>query len=217
MNIVQNAKSRYSTKAFDSSIELSDEQIIAIKELLRLSPSSVNSQPWHFIIASSSSAKERIARATQDDYAFNEQKILNASHVLVLCTKESIDEAYLNLLLENEERDGRFANEEAKQGQRNGRNHFVNLHQTQLKDTSHWMEKQVYLNLGSLLLGASTLGIDAVPIEGFDSKILDDEFALKSKGFKSSVIVSLGTRSQKDFNALLPKSRHAESYLFSEV
>ncbi|MCB5358332.1 oxygen-insensitive NAD(P)H nitroreductase [Vibrio lentus] len=217
MNIVQNAKSRYSTKAFDSSIKLSDEQILAIKELLRLSPSSVNSQPWHFIIASSSSAKERIARATQGDYVFNEQKILNASHVLVLCTKESIDEVYLNLLLENEERDGRFANEEIKQGQRNGRNHFVNLHQTQLKDTYHWMEKQVYLNLGSLLLGASTLGIDAVPIEGFDSKILDYEFALKNKGFKSSVIVSLGARSQKDFNALLPKSRHAESYLFSEV
>ncbi len=122
---------------------------------------------------------------------FNEQKILNASHVLVLCTKESIDEAYLNLLLENEERDGRFANEEIKQGQRNGRNHFVNLHQTKLKDTSHWMEKQVYLNLGALLLGASTLGIDAVPIEGFDPQILDDEFALINKGFKSSVIVSL--------------------------
>ena len=217
MNIVQNAKSRYSTKAFDSSIKLSDEQILAIKELLRLSPSSVNSQPWHFIIASSNSAKERIARATQGDYVFNEQKILNASHVLVLCTKESIDEAYLNLLLENEERDGRFANEEIKQGQRNGRNHFVNLHQSKLKDTSHWMEKQVYLNLGALLLGASTLGIDAVPIEGFDPQILDDEFALLNKGFKSSVIVSLGARSQKDFNALLPKSRHAESYLFSEV
>lgn len=37
------------------------------------------------------------------------------------------------------------------------------------------MEKQVYLNVGTLLLGASTLGIDAIAIEGFNSAVLDKE------------------------------------------
>lgn len=216
MSIVQSAKSRYSTKAFDPAGRLSSVQIEAIKELLRFSPSSVNSQPWHFLIAGSPEGKARIAKAMQGDYIYNSEKVLNSSHVLVFCTKLDIDDHYLNLLLENEERDGRIANNQAKQGQHKVRSYYVDMHRSELKDVQHWMEKQVYLNLGTVLLGASTLGIDAVPMEGFDSEILDKEFGLKEKGYTSSVVVPLGVRSEEDFNAKLPKSRHEAEYLFSE-
>lgn len=47
MDIVQAAKSRYSTKVFDPTRKLPQEKIDAVKELIRFSPSSVNSQPWH--------------------------------------------------------------------------------------------------------------------------------------------------------------------------
>ena len=46
MDIVQAAKSRYSTKVFDPTRKLPQEKIDAVKELIRFSPSSVNSQPW---------------------------------------------------------------------------------------------------------------------------------------------------------------------------
>ena len=42
---------------------------------------------------------------------------------------------------------------------------------------------------------------------GFDEDVLNEEFGLKEKGLRSSVIVSLGYRSENDFNAKLPKSR----------
>ncbi|HFQ4838927.1 TPA: oxygen-insensitive NAD(P)H nitroreductase [Vibrio vulnificus] len=216
MNIADNAKKRHSTKVFDPSFKLSSEQVDTIKTLLRFSPSSVNSQPWHFIIASTDKGKQRVATATQDRYSFNTPKVLNASHVIVFCTKTEIDDYYLQLLLKNEEKDGRFATPEAKQGQQNGRHYFVDMHRSNLNDAQHWMEKQVYLNVGTLLLGASTLGIDAVPIEGFDSAVLDKEFNLTAQGYRSSVIVPLGKHSKQDFNAKLPKSRHSSDYLFSE-
>jgi nitroreductase/dihydropteridine reductase len=69
------------------------------------------------------------------------------------------------------------------------------------------MEKQVYLALGTLLLGATTLGIDATPIEGFDLNILDQTLGLPQNGLKSVVLAALGYRSGEDFNANLPKSR----------
>lgn len=47
MNIVQASQSRYSTKAFDASRKLSEQQVADLKELVRMSASSVNSQPWH--------------------------------------------------------------------------------------------------------------------------------------------------------------------------
>ena len=38
-------------------------------------------------------------------------------------------------------------------------------------------------------------------MEGFDSKILDDELGLNSRGLSSVVIASLGNHSSEDFNA----------------
>lgn len=216
MNIVQNAKTRYSTKAFNPQKTLSEEHVQAIKDLVRMSPSSVNSQPWHFIVASTQEGKERIAKATQGGYEFNTRKVLDASHVLVFAAKTSIDDQYLTELLESEDQAGRFDNEESKQGMHGGRSFFVNLHRVDLKDANHWMEKQLYLNVGTLLLGASTMGIDAVPIEGFNPQVLDEEFGLREQGFTSAVIVPLGYRSDDDFNATLPKSRWSESRVFTE-
>src|SRR5690554_4886947 len=106
MNIAHFAQQRYSTKAFDPNRRISAENVQQIKDLIRLSPSSVNSQPWHFILASTDEGKQRIAKATQGRFSFNERKVLDASHVLVLCTKTSIDDDYLLNLLAKEDKDG---------------------------------------------------------------------------------------------------------------
>ncbi|HIF9172722.1 TPA: oxygen-insensitive NAD(P)H nitroreductase [Photobacterium damselae] len=216
MSIVSAAEARYSTKAFDASRKLTDKQVADLKELVRVSASSVNSQPWHFILASTDEGKAKIAKSMQGPYVFNERKALDASHVLVFCAKTDIDEQYLLELLESEDKAGRFANEEAKQGMHTGRSFFVNMHLEQLHDVQAWMEKQVYLNVGTLLLGAAAMDIDAVPIEGFDADVLDAEFGLKDKGFKSLVVVPLGFHSEDDFNAKLPKSRWEETRVFTE-
>jgi nitroreductase/dihydropteridine reductase len=57
------------------------------------------------------------------------------------------------------------------------------------------------------VLGVAALGLDAVPIEGFDAAVLDDEFGLTAQGFTSVVVVPVGHHSVEDFNASLPKSR----------
>ncbi|WP_115719614.1 oxygen-insensitive NAD(P)H nitroreductase [Gallaecimonas mangrovi] len=216
MNITDYAKARYSTKAFDPEKKIPEEKVALLKELARFSPSSVNSQPWHFILASSDEGKARIAKATQGGFAFNEAKVLNASHVLVFCAKTGIDENYIHELTETEDQDGRYATPEAKAGGLKGRNFFVNQHRFVYKDAQHWMEKQVYINVGTILLGAATLDIDAVPIEGFDPAALDEEFALHAKGYTSVVIVALGYHSEEDFNKKLPKSRWPMARIFSE-
>ena len=216
MDIIKAAASRYSTKAFDADKKISDENIEKVKDLLRLSPSSTNSQPWHFILASTDVAKARIAKATSGFYVFNERKVLDASHVVVFCAKTAIDETHLSKLLDQENADGRFASQQAMEGQHKGRSYFVNMHRFDYKDAQHWMEKQVYLNVGNFLLGVSALGIDAVPIEGFDARVLDEEFGLREKGFTSLVIVPIGYRSVEDFNAALPKSRLAFSEILTE-
>jgi nitroreductase/dihydropteridine reductase len=207
MNIADIALTRYTTKAFDATRRIPDDQVSHIETLLRYCPSSTNAQPWHFFIASTDEGKARIAKGTQGFYAFNEPKVKNASHVVVFCTRVNIDDAYLQMLLEQETRDGRLATPEARAKQHGVRSFFVNSHRFEMRDVQHWLEKQVYLAVGALLVGAGALGIDACPIEGFDQKALDEALDLRSKELTSSVIVALGYRANDDFNAQLPKSR----------
>lgn len=217
MDIISVAKKRHSAKAFDSSRKLTAEQAENLKTLLQYSPSSTNSQPWHFIVASTDAGKARIAKSTAEGYAFNERKILDASHVVVFCAKTAMDDAWLEKVLNQEDADGRFATPEAKAGNGKGRVFFADLHRKQLKDDDQWMQKQVYLNVGNFLLGVGAMGLDAVPIEGFDAAVLDAEFGLKEKGYSSLVIVPVGYHSAEDFNASLPKSRLPLAVTLTEI
>ena len=215
MNLLEVLQTRYSAKEFDPLKKISHEDFEKIKAILRLSPSSVNSQPWHFVITDTEQGKKMISKSTQGFFDFNNNKVLHASHVIVLCAKNDLDEDYLKQVLEVEEVDGRFATNEIKDYWHNGRTTFVNIHKEQLNDLQHWIQKQVYLNMGTLLLGAATLGIDAVAMEGFDAKVLDEELGLSDKGYTPVCIVTLGYHSDSDFNAKLPKSRLKEEELFT--
>eukprot|EP00796_Vickermania_ingenoplastis_P008398 gene8398-5880_t len=192
---------------FDPSRKISPENVAAIKDLLRLSPSSVNAQPWHFFIASTPQGKDTIAKSTAEgSYSFNTEKVKEASHVVVLCRKTNIDEKYLADLIEKEAKDGRFHDEKSKAYLKEARGFYVNLHKANLKDLDEWMTKQVYLSAGMLLMGVAAMGIDAVPMEGFDSKVLDAELKLADKGLTSVLVIPLGYRSSEDTHASLPKS-----------
>lgn len=217
MTISETALKRYTTKAFDPRKAAPAAAIEDLLAMLRMSPSSVNSQPWHFVLASDAAGKARIAKAARGTYAYNEQKVLNASHVLVFAARTSMPDEHLNAVLEQEDADGRFATPEAMEGQRKSRALYVDLHRYEQKDLQHWLEKQVYLALGTLLTGAALLGLDATPMEGFDFRLLDEELGLRAQGFTSVVLVSLGYRSDTDFNAKLPKSRLPQATVITRL
>lgn len=214
--VAEIALGRHTCKAFDPERKIPDALFAQLKTLLHFCPSAVNAQPWHFMVASSEEGRQRIARSTaQPPYSANAAKIVNASHVVVLCARTVMEEGYLKALLEQEERDGRFPTPDARLAQDKGRHYYVAKHRFDFRDTQSWMEKQVYIALGSLLLGAAALEIDATPIEGFDPVVLNDELALREKGLTSVVLVALGYRSRDDFNAHLPKSRLSVDEVFS--
>lgn len=103
MDIVSVALQRYSTKAFDPSKKLTAEEADKIKTLLQYSPSSTNSQPWHFIVASTEEGKARVAKSAAGNYTFNERKMLDASHVVVFCAKTAMDDAWLERVVDQED------------------------------------------------------------------------------------------------------------------
>lgn len=207
MDILNILKTRYSTKKFDETKKISKEQMEGITDLLQLSPSSTNIQPWHFIIANTDEGKKRLKKATKGFYSFNEEKVLEASCAIVFASKVDLTEEYLNHVLDVEEKDGRFPKKEFKEQNHGGRSAFAYMHKLDYKDFQQWADKQVYLNLGNFLLGVAALGLDAIAMEGLDMKVVDEEFKLREKGFTSSFVVAVGYNKEDDFNKQLPKSR----------
>lgn len=208
---------RHTVKAFEQGKSLPQDEIETLLNVLRNSPSSVNSQPWHFVVASTEAGREQIAASTDGAFAYNSPKVRNASHVIALCMRTDLDEAHLQNVLDQEDDDGRYAKPESKANNDMVRRSYVDMHRYESRDVPQWMEKQVYLALGGLLLGAAMLGIDATPMEGFDQRALDQALGLREKGFTSVVLVSLGYRSDADFNAALPKSRLPRDEIFTFI
>ena len=208
---------RYSTKVFDPSKKIADEDFAQIKNLLQMSPSSTNIQPWSFVIADDDAGKARIAKSTQGAFHFNTPKVVDASHVVVFCTRIHADDEYMQAVLTKEDEDGRYAQPEFKTQMHQARQMFLDIHRYDVKDEPHWLAKQVYLNMGSVLLGAALLGIDTVPMEGVDLQALDEEFDLRSKGYSAVAVISFGYRNHDDFNAEIPKSRLSEEAIFTKA
>lgn len=205
MNIAELVRSRHTCKAYDPQRPLSEEQLAQLQEILRYSPSSVNSQPWHFFLVTSEAGKAKLVPTLTEH---NMEKVRSAPLTVVIATKTELDDVHLQALLAQEDLDGRFGgNEEAKKGADGARRYYVGLNSTSAQKQQEWMARQAYIALGFLLMGAATLELDATPIEGFFPEKLDAALGLTELGLKSVVVASVGYGSEQDFNAALPKSR----------
>ena len=171
MDLLNVAQTRYTTKAYDASRTIPTAQFERLLEILRLAPSSINIQPWHFFIADHPEAKQRIAKALVGKYAYNAPKVLDASHTILFCTKADISELHLENLLNQDAASGRFKDEAAKQGQKDSRTGYVDYYRNEKGDIQRWAENQTFIALGQMLLAAGIEGIDATPIGGFDEAI----------------------------------------------
>ena len=217
MDLLNVSKTRYTTKAYDPIRKIPKEQVARLLEILRLTPSSINIQPWHFFIADNQAAKQRIAKALVGKYAYNAPTVLDSSHTILFCTKADISEQHLDNLLTQDDISGRFKDEKAKQGQKESRAGYVNYYRNEKGDIQRWAENQTFIALGQILLAAGIEGIDATPIGGFDEQIINDELQLTEKGLVPSVLLTLGYRSENDFNAQLPKSRLDKEQIFTQL
>ncbi|MGL1456437.1 nitroreductase family protein, partial [Vibrio parahaemolyticus] len=68
--IIKDINSLYTAKKYDAEKRISQEDIAIIKEDIRLSASSINSQPWKFIVIEIDEAKLRFHRTLANKLQF---------------------------------------------------------------------------------------------------------------------------------------------------
>lgn len=190
MSFLHLAKSRYATKKYDAAKKITAEQIEELKEIIRLSPSSINSQPWKFTFVTNETVKRALAAQSY----MNEQSINDVGLLVVFSVMEDIEhfekrnisilpEAWRTLFYEPMIK----SNGDAA--------------------TKSWMEHQVYLSLGYFLSACISMGLDATPMEGID--IEGYKQILLQDGYAPLFSVTVGYADLSDWAhpTVLPKSR----------
>ncbi|MFU0841795.1 MAG: Nitroreductase domain-containing protein [Burkholderia sp.] len=198
------ARRRYTAKHYDPNRRISDKDFADLMEIVRLAPSSINSQPWHFFYADTKEAKEKILPAVLD---FNIERVRDASHVVVFAVHDDLDEAFLRHIVDKETADGRLPTAELRKERMESAVYFVDQHRTDPHGVFEWEARQAYIALGTLVFAAAGMGIDSTSIEGVDFAKLDGILGLREKGLRSVLMASLGYRAANDGNATRPKSR----------
>lgn len=189
MNFLDIAKNRYTTKEYNPDKKVSDEKIRELKEILRLSPSSINSQPWEFIFVSEEKIKGKLA----DVSYWNGQRVHEASHLIVFTAIDDIRHFENYNLPTLPERSIAYYNQFVKQKKESA--------------IKIWLQHQVYLSLGFFLSACASMGIDSTPMEGIQEEEYDK--ILRLDGYKTLFAVAIGYRNPDDGNQpyITPKLR----------
>jgi len=200
---------RYATKKYDPAFQLNEQQKRLIEKSLQLSPSSYGLQPLHYFWIKDKQLREQIKAI-----AWNQQQIIDASEVLILCAKTELNESYLHSHADLM-RDTRGMEEEQIQG---FRNHLIDAIGKKTKeDIQNWNSMQAYIALGQVLHTSALLAIDATPMEGFSAIALDELLDLEKKGLKSVLICTFGKRAEDDKYQHLKKVRRPINSLFTTL
>jgi len=166
MEFKEIVQKRYATKTFDGK-PIPQNKVDELLEIIRLSCSSLNIQPWKIKIITDHKIKEQLAPVS-----WNQPQITTCSHLLVFCADSDLigkAHALENHLIKN------GGTKESLKGYMEMVHGVVdNMNKEQ---STAWAQRQLYLAVGNAVNGAKSLGFDSCPMEGFNaieySKILN--------------------------------------------
>ncbi|MGL1889901.1 MAG: nitroreductase family protein [Reichenbachiella sp.] len=192
MSFIESIKQRYTTKKYDPSKKIESQKIEELKEILHLSPSSINSQPWQFTFVSKTDTKLELSEFSRH----NTSKVIDCDIVVVFSRVASI------ALFEKQ------IEEELPEAAVNAYKEFIKP-QTD-EQINAWFDRQVYLALGVFLSACAEMDIDATPMEGIEPK--NYEIILNQKDYASVLAVAIGYRDEEDFNQPIKKAKSRRKF-----
>lgn len=199
MNILELIKKRYSTKKYNADKTIPQEKIEALKEILRLTPSSINIQPWKFTFIQNPEIKAKLAAVSKH----NEEKINQAKLLVVFSAADDLDAFQ------------KIADTELPQARRDWYNQIKASKPE--ADLKVWFSQQVYIALGVGLTASIALGLDSTAMEGIES----DKYMeiLNMSAYKPLFAMAVGYASEDDFNRIevLPKSRRPQESVIETI
>ena len=199
MNIIDSLKWRYAVKKFDTNKNLSEIQIETLKEAFNLTATSYGLQPLKLVIIKNKKIQEKLV-----PFSWNQQQILQASHLLVICVKDNYTtkevENYFNLVQKIRNTPDEVINPFKK---------FLTAEIAKKTQEELYVlnKNQAYIALGNLLTVCALQQIDSCPMEGFTPDKYDKILDLTKDNLKSVLVLPVGFRASDDYMKDLTKVR----------
>lgn len=199
---------RASTRSYDGDKKIPADDFNAILEMGRLSPSSVGSEPWQFLVLQNQDLRQKLK-----PYCWGIRTMETSSHIVAILAKKNAryDSPYFAEVMNRRGLQGE-AREQAMAVYKKFQSEDIAILDSE-RILFDWASKQTYIALANMMTGAAMMGIDSCPIEGFDyqevNRILAEKGLFDPNEWAISVMVTFGYR-DKDIK---PKARKA----FDEV
>lgn len=207
---------RHSTKKYDPTRKIPQQDLDILYEAMRLSASSINSQPWKFIVIKSDEAKQRMSDTFVEKFQFNRAHVFDSSEIILFAYNprytrkdyaEVVDDQIQDKRTKPEERENAF-----------GGFIFAELNTDEEGNTASWTKAQTYIAIGNTLHTLARLKIDSTPMEGIDIERVNEEFKEELDGYQCDVALAIGYRHPEgDYNAKIPKSRRRAESVFKHL
>lgn len=207
---------RHSTKKYDPTRKIPQQDLDILYEAMRLSASSINSQPWKFIVIKSDEAKQRMSDTFVEKFQFNRAHVFDSSEIILFAYNprytrkdyaEVVDDQIQDKRTKPEERENAF-----------GGFIFAELNTDEEGNTGSWTKAQTYIAIGNTLHTLARLKIDSTPMEGIDIERVNEEFKEELDGYQCDVALAIGYRHPEgDYNAKIPKSRRRAESVFKHL
>ena len=206
MNIIKSLEWRYAAKKFDDKKMLSETQIHTLKEAFNLTATSYGLQPVKMVVIKNKEIQKQLV-----EHSWNQEQVAQASHVIVICTQDSIKENDIEKYFDLVKKTRNTPDEILNPFKDYLKSDISNKSEDQL---AFWMKNQAYIALGNLLTVAAVEEIDSCPMEGFESDKYNELLDLHEKGLNAAVIATIGYRSDDDSTQYSRKVRKSINNLF---
>lgn len=214
--IIKDLTWRYTTKKYDPSRKVSEENLQILFEAMRLSASSINSQPWRFIVIETEDARRRLHRTFSEQNSKNRDHVFTASQIILFAHNPRYTREDYTRVMDQNIRDGRVNPQDREAAFKSYR--FADANTDTSGFNGCWTKAQTYLALGNTLHTLARLRIDSTPIEGIDVEPLNQEFKNELAGYRCEVALAIGYyHPEGDANSKLPKSRLDAAEVFFRV
>jgi nitroreductase len=208
MNYLEALSRRYSVKKFNKEI-IPQEKLFNILESGKLSASSLGLQPYKILVVESEEMKQKLIPAF-----YNPSQISTCSHLIVIISKKTLDESYVNGYFRHIS-EVRETPLEKLELFRNSINQHIS--QKTQDEIFNWAEKQSYIVLANLMYAAAIENVDSCPMEGFRQELIEEILDVNPETEKVTVTLALGYRSEEDYFQHMKKVRKPNEKLFKFI
>ena len=183
---------------------------------MRLSASSINSQPWKFVVVESDEAKQRLHDSFANKHQFNQHHAKEASHTILFAYDPKFTKEKFVKRVDAEVSSGHLPEDMRENFM--GAYAFAEANTDDNGNNAAWTKAQVYLALGNVLHTLARLGIASTPMEGVDPELLGELFKDEPDGHVCEVALAMGyPDTENDWNHGLPKARLAKEDVITIV